>query len=258
MNIIIQKAYQLLDKVHRNHTGYLPYSDLCEYFPGLDVFRCKDNEDDQSQHAVFSMEEEGLFVLWISNFIAARDSGDIRIIFYKFVHVENLTVTPVVRICSCTPTRIELGGHLLDTSSMSLIDDLSRVQIPTEIFLQKVESFNTVTEYLQTRPYMDLVTISVYETNPISVFRIKDSAKFCVVSVSHNDDEQSLSSSTLDECEPDESKSCPVCIANKKKVALVPCGHCVCFSCFDRLSGSTSTNCPVCRSVIATHIRVFV
>jgi len=65
----------------------------------------------------------------------------------------------------------------------------------------------------------------------------------------------------VDEPETDESRSCPICLANKKKVTLLPCGHCVCFECSDNLVKKTpgqQKSCPVCRSTYSFMQRVFV
>ena len=65
----------------------------------------------------------------------------------------------------------------------------------------------------------------------------------------------------VDEPETDESRACPICIANKKKVTLLPCGHCVCFECSDNLVKRTTEqqkSCPVCRSTYSFMQRVFV
>ena len=54
---------------------------------------------------------------------------------------------------------------------------------------------------------------------------------------------------------PDNLK-CPICITNIKTHIIIPCGHkCICGDCSDKIL--TTKMCPICRSDIATIIKVY-
>jgi len=62
----------------------------------------------------------------------------------------------------------------------------------------------------------------------------------------------------IDECEDVEQLACPICISNKKKVALMPCGHCVCFGCSkSMLERTEQKTCPVCREPYSICQRIY-
>jgi len=51
------------------------------------------------------------------------------------------------------------------------------------------------------------------------------------------------------------SARCPVCMGSEADTALIPCGHCACIACVNKLlamSGTRGANClcPVCRTAI--------
>ena len=51
----------------------------------------------------------------------------------------------------------------------------------------------------------------------------------------------------------DDDMDCVVCMCNEKDSVFIPCGHyCCCFDCATLIKngGSTSTNCPLCRTPI--------
>ena len=45
---------------------------------------------------------------------------------------------------------------------------------------------------------------------------------------------------------------CPICFEPEKSTALVPCGHILCGACAAKYA-----NCPVCREVVSSRMRVF-
>lgn len=47
--------------------------------------------------------------------------------------------------------------------------------------------------------------------------------------------------------------SCPVCYTNESLMAVLNCGHVICFSCaltINRVNASYNRNCPICRYTI--------
>lgn len=59
-------------------------------------------------------------------------------------------------------------------------------------------------------------------------------------------------------CDPqpshDSARGCKICFSAKADIAFVPCGHiCSCINCSERLF-----NCPLCRSLITTSVRVYI
>ena len=53
---------------------------------------------------------------------------------------------------------------------------------------------------------------------------------------------------------------CLICRDSKKSEAFVPCGHCVCKACYDRLASqrADSVICPTCRREVCFTMRVYV
>jgi hypothetical protein len=49
-----------------------------------------------------------------------------------------------------------------------------------------------------------------------------------------------------------ERDECPICFEPEKSTALVPCGHILCGACAAKYA-----NCPVCREVVSSRMRVF-
>lgn len=50
---------------------------------------------------------------------------------------------------------------------------------------------------------------------------------------------------------------CGVCLANRVRTALVPCGHTLCFGCAKGIMGTCPTRCPLCRGRVSTVNQVF-
>lgn len=50
-------------------------------------------------------------------------------------------------------------------------------------------------------------------------------------------------------------KICTLCYENRKTLALAPCSHCICQTCFDKLQGNTRRKrCPYCRKTVLSTI----
>lgn len=66
--------------------------------------------------------------------------------------------------------------------------------------------------------------------------------------------QQSLKSDSLSESENDE---CPICLENKKRVALITCGHIAC--CIKCISTTLAIKleCPVCRAPVTDVLVTF-
>ncbi len=60
------------------------------------------------------------------------------------------------------------------------------------------------------------------------------------------------------EHELEEANECKVCMATRREVLLVPCGHfCMCRECAIQLTSRFNGSCPICRSTILSTVRVF-
>ena len=57
--------------------------------------------------------------------------------------------------------------------------------------------------------------------------------------------------------ELEEATLCQVCMDAPKDTALIPCGHRTCETCAKRFLNERPKLCPICRSSITSHIRVF-
>ncbi len=52
--------------------------------------------------------------------------------------------------------------------------------------------------------------------------------------------------------------ACPICFAESKACALIPCGHCFCAKCAAMLFGESPAICPLCRRLFKSTQKVFV
>lgn len=61
------------------------------------------------------------------------------------------------------------------------------------------------------------------------------------------------------DADEDDSKACFVCFNAQRSVAFQPCGHIpCCVACAEKVMGSTTALCPVCRSAVEASARVYI
>jgi len=55
-----------------------------------------------------------------------------------------------------------------------------------------------------------------------------------------------------------QSTHCPVCLMVICDIAIIPCGHCLCCTCFQNITSTVTgcARCPVCRTDISDTIRL--
>lgn len=268
MSNIVQQAHKLLRKI--DETSYnrtaRSHEYVCRYFPGSDTFQYGDNT------VVLSKDGSQLSLL-IRNLTACHRSGSdtddtddsydesesfIEVFFFS-PQYENM-----VRICSTRRMDMYVFGPI-DAQCITLIDSLIRAsgKVPMGLREPRESEAELIRDYLQNTWPGHLVVCSKHnETESVESFKLKEIREILSQKTTASPQQAGGEQEMIDEPEPVESLACPICICNKKKVALMPCGHCVCFECSKSmhlflLKRTGQKTCPVCRSPYSIIQRIF-
>lgn len=268
---IIRQAYKLLRRAQRSSRTY-DHEWLCRFFTDAVVIRhgedtvvlprdasrvflririCEsDSDSDSDSDSSDSDSDSDGEVKNMNCYFCSLDHG---------AAVEISRISPITKdMDMCIYPDYIYGGESYISHLDCVLQSLGR--IPTNIW---VHSSSTVEDrILQVKQYIQ----SSWPKHIVHVDRIYENKYYELYRHTHrsvhewiekNQPSIQAREEVEDETEPDETRACPICITNKKKVILLPCGHGTCWGCSERLSQSGST-CPTCRSTICRRHRIFV
>lgn len=178
-----------------------------------------------------------------------------------------------------TKLTINSSGNSLVEFSRSICDELSLcsfgnariegLQIEKDCFIKSVEvstNFVSICKHAKLNRTQEDLSVSVvtYHMCDKKKREMLDAIRNPVTAVPQDISQRRNKRPypTGEDISKDGSDSCKICLVNKSRVAILPCGHQVlCFSCCESFyqmnSGKPSYRCPVCRDRVKELVKIF-
>ena len=250
----IQQAYKLLLQVHKKNEKTRDHEFICSLFPGQHVFQ-------HGKDTVVVVPQDRMFLTienctGLTSNVSDDDDDDDDDEGYVKVLIGSLDHDNWVKTCSSTPYSMIVS--IKDVAEcISHLDYVLRAsgRVPSRMTLygrtsDPENTLKSVKEYLQNDWVDNLILVNHYDYS-IAENQVVDEIREWI---RENDKTPQEIETIIDEPETDESRACPICYANQKKMAFLPCGHCSCYGCFEQVVKKPNIlrECPVCRASIST------